>query len=322
MIQGVAVPTPVDKAPSPDELYPIPAVRSVALRSDAFYAYQDRLTAAGLLRACVVTTESLGADPDGWAGAMAELIDSVVPSYWIVGNEADAGYLIAHSHASDRMDPPDYARFWDAVVPQIRDRQVGVPVATFGFVSGSPEVMLDYERFCREADLVNAHPWSKTAAETSLLLASYRSVLGPQTRFMVGEWNRPASEIAEYVRMLQAERVEAAFYFSYHRFDVEALHDEHGQKTDRYYAFIEALRAPSPVLAKEVTTMTQAIEDRATAIGPEKLGNGGAKNGPPITLANGVVMQPYWNCVLVDLGEAGVYALAEATVAAELAKNS
>lgn len=257
-VQGVAVPTDVLTAPSPPDLYPIPAVRSVALRSDDFYRYQDHLTAAGIHRACVVTTESLGANPDGWASAMAELLDNVVPSYWIVGNEADAGYLAAHSQASDRMDPPVYAQFWGAVVPQIRRRQPGVPVVTFGFVSGSPEVVMDYAEFCAEADLANIHPWSKTAAETSLLLASIRAALGNGTRFLIGEWNRSAAEIPGYMKMLQAERVEVAFFFSYHTFDVPGLTDLQGQKTDRYYAFIEALRAPEPE-----TTMGK-LEDAET----------------------------------------------------------
>lgn len=245
-LHGVAVPTDVLTAPSPADLYPIAAVRSVALRSDDFYRYQDHLTAAGIHRACVVTTESLGANPEGWAAAMAELLDNVVPSWWFVGNEQDAGYLAAHSHASDRKDPPVYARFWDAVVPQIRARQPGVPIVTGGFVSGSPEVLMDYAEFCHEADLVNVHPWGKTAAETSLLLASLREALGRPMRFLIGEWNRPAAEIAGYIKMLQTERVEVAFYFSFHTFDVPGLTDHLGQKTDRYYAFIEALNAPEP----------------------------------------------------------------------------
>jgi hypothetical protein len=322
---GVAIPTPVDECPSPNDLYPIPAVRSVALRSEDLYRYQDHLTAAGIQRACVVTTESLGADPAAWAGAMRELLDNVVPTWWFVSNEQDAGYLTdeqgnrVESTASDRMDPPVYAQFWDAVVPQIRARQPGVPVATGGFVSGSVDVLRDYERFIREADYTNLHPWNKDATQAMGFIRDCRQAFGSRTRFIIGEWNRPADQIRDYVRMLDQQQVHAAFFFSWHRFDVDALHDEQGRPTALYHAFIEALSASQP---KEVT-VTQRIEELATMLGPEKLGNGGLKNGPLLDFGNGVVAQAYWNCVIYDYGEEiGAYAHAQAHVAAELAKNS
>lgn len=313
VIHGVAVPTPVDEAPSPNELYPIPAVRSVALRSDDFYRYQDILTAAGLQRACVVTTESLGADPEGWAVAMAELLDNVVPSWWFVSNEMDAGYLTdeqgnrVESHASDRMDPPEYARFWDAVVPQIRGRQVGVPVVTGGFVSGSVDVLRDYERFIREADYTNLHPWNKDAIQAMRLIRDCRSAFGNRTRFIIGEWNRPADQIREYVRMLHQQQIAAAFFFSWHRFDVDALHDSAGRPTALYDAFIAAIT--TSLLEARMT----AIEDRANGADiKDKLGD--ALTGE-IELGGGVKLKAYYNALLLDVPGAGVYALPEGTVA-------
>lgn len=306
VILGVAVPTEVQQAPSADELRPIRAVRSVALLSEDFYAYHRHLIAGDVIHACVITPETIGDDPGQWEANTRELLSHVFAHYYAIGNEMDAGYLTEHSHASTRMDPPEYGVFWGAVVPVIRELQPSANVATGGFVSGSVDVLMDYERFCRAAEVVNLHPWNKTAAEAAQLIEDCRRALGGgqvrgrDLRWMIGEWNRPAAEIPGYVQMLRKQQIEVACFFSFHTFDVPGLTDRLGRKTDLYDALMRAITQPEPEVAMTV------IEERASQIGAEKLGGSSPETmGQPLTgifdFGNGVRMQAYYNCILIEM---------------------
>ncbi len=241
-IHLVALPTDPEQAPDPSELPPLAGGRTVATVNPLCYEYHRRMRNAGLVHACVVTRESLGLYQPDWVPIMGELLVHLRPQWWILGNEMDAGYLGADSPASDAMTPDEYAQFVGALLPLIRSMQPQAKVASAGLVSGQPKVALEYRHSLDQLDALNIHPWGKAAWEAADLFALYRAAF-PDMPLVVGEWNREADEIPEYVDMLESEGVEWASFFSYHTFDVPGLVDKLNRRTARYYALSGALSA-------------------------------------------------------------------------------
>lgn len=72
----------------------------------------------------------------------------------------------------------------------------------------------------------------------------------------------------------------------------------------------------------EVNPMT--LEERAQQLGPEKLGNGGQPTSEVIDLGQGVRVQGFWNCVLLELPTASgpeTWAAEEATISGSMRPN-
>jgi hypothetical protein len=137
----------------------------------------------------------------------------------------------------------------------------------------------------------------------------------PGARFVIGEWNRPSSEIADYVQMLGVERVHAAFFFSWHRFDVEALHDEQGRPTDLYDAYLAAIAQSLPEVTMGKLEETESKE--WWKIGPAWKETGETEAPPAMEFRaiDGRIMRlrGYDYGLGMEVGSGTVYQPAEAT---------
>jgi hypothetical protein len=232
-------------APPVDQLGAMEIVRLVAFDSGVFYAYHHELQAAGLKTAVVIAQETFGS-----FGLLEETVKRIArrctPTYWIVGNEMDAGALSEESHASMTQSVDQYVTYFGAVSRAVRSVQPFAHLVVGGSVSGQPDVWVEYieslERSGYQLSGADIHPYAKGASEAATLLQAYRA-LRPQLAQFVLEWNREASEMLDYVRMLDEERVTAAAFFAWHTVDVPGLMDPSGQPTARYRAYLAALAA-------------------------------------------------------------------------------
>jgi hypothetical protein len=89
----------------------------------------------------------------------------------------------------------------------------------------------------------------------------------------------------------------------------------HAANVDNYrrgLAWADAQIAALEESPEKETNMT-AIEERAAQLGPDKLGNGGQPLTDELPLTE-CTIRAYYNCALLEIPGAGVYALKEATV--------
>jgi hypothetical protein len=293
--------------------------RLVAFDEPRFFEYATALLDASLTVSVVIARESC-ADDDfgGWASFYSSRI---APTYWVLGNEADA-YLLApaESPSSWSMTPPEYAAFWHAAAPPILANYPGAKLVVGGLVSGQPSYLDELLPLLNPPPYaIDIHPYGRDAASADDLFSLYRSVALPDARARFGayaqllgargftrrlfclEFNQPADQIAAYEQML-AEETGCAAWFCWSDGMVApfGLIDAAGNEKPEYAAFCAATGG----------TMT-AIEERAAQIGPEMLGE---PLGDEIELGP-IKLRPYYNATLVEIPGAGVYALSEATVA-------
>ena len=204
----------LNPAAAPDPAtYPFKAARLVAFDDERFYAYAEALDAAGVQLALVLARETFG---DGDRAAICTAIaEHIAPALFIVGNEEDAGLLAEPSPSSWSMTPTEYADLWHTCTTAIRAVQPGAQFVVGGLVSGQLVALLDYVPIAGDEDGVDIHPYGKTAVETAMLLNAYRATGETDAPFLVLEWNRPASEIPDYCKMLDAQGVQVACWFAW-----------------------------------------------------------------------------------------------------------
>lgn len=196
-------------APTPAELRAIGAdgARLVAFDDDRFYAYHDTIKAAGLWTAVVLARETFG--DAGYNRVSERLAARCEPTWWLVGNEADAGLLPVPSPSSWAMEPSEYVIFWRIVAWQIRQVQPDAQLVIAGQVSGQLTWLEEALPLIERPTALDAHPYGKSVAEARALIRSYKALGLPVT---VMEWSRAAVEMPGYLAMLEEEALAAAFF--------------------------------------------------------------------------------------------------------------
>jgi hypothetical protein len=175
----------------------------------------------------------------------------------------DAWALGADSPASWTMTPAEYAELWGICEETITGRLFGAKLIIGGLVSGQPSLAPEYVRAVKRIgghpSAIDVHPYARDAESAAGLLFAYHALLAMP--YVVLEWHRDGPEIPGFVRMMERRGIEYAAYFSWAPFDIPALLDEQGNRTERYHRYVQALReAPAP---KEVSTMGKLEEVRA-----------------------------------------------------------
>ena len=278
--------------PAPSELLALGCslVRMQARFDEQMYRYHDDCRRAGFQTAVVL-------DRDAYPNIEEHAL-TIAPTYWVIGNEMDAYLLPEPSPSSWSMTPDEYVILFTSTRRTILKRQPEALLIIGGLVSGQAWWLDE----CGDlgAAGIDVHPYSKSASEAEQLIVEYESLYG--LPIYVLEWHRDAPEISSYQRMLDVWTAGSA-YFAWHDVDGLGLHDSDGNQKPEYHAFKAALEG--------VPTMT-AIDEREA-----QLAAAGKDLGQALAEEAVIEMRvkPFYNALLLDVGAAGVYCVAEATVA-------
>jgi len=160
--------------------------------------YHDACQRAGLRTLLVIARESVLAASIGYYAR------TYFPDAWQIGNEPDAV-----SPSSWTMAQEGYVAFWRECVSALKPQ--AAPIVTAGLASGHPEWIGPIAGELWGCHAVAVHPYAKTADQARALIQEYRRVTG--LAVWVSEWNRPAGEIAGFVRML-CQETEVSCWFA------------------------------------------------------------------------------------------------------------
>jgi len=227
-------------------------VRLTAKDSQQLYAYAERLRAAGIKIVLVWTLATVGKRP------RAEVVERIArrcpADYHIIGNEPDAIYNLDDdgnpypSDASDAMDEHTFGPWFGAVVTPLRHVQPSAIVILAGMVSGQPWAARRYVDVVRRSghrlDGIDLHLYNTRPDELGPKLELFAAEF-PTLPLYMSEWSRPAAEIGDFMRVLEAFDVAFALYFAWMPTDLEGLRDADGQPTAEYFTYAgELARRP------------------------------------------------------------------------------
>jgi hypothetical protein len=303
--------------PEASDLTPFGLVRFVYTDTPECHAAIRDYQEHGLTVAVVLARESFGTPyPANIAAVCDDLARNSAPDLVVIGNEMDAWALGADSPASWTMTPAEYAELWGICEETITGRLFGAKLVIGGLVSGQPSLAPEYVRAVKRIgghpSAIDVHPYARDSDSAAHLLYAYHALLAMP--YMVLEWHREAGEIPSFVRMLERRGIEYAAYFSLHQFDVPALLDEQGNRTERYHSYVQALsEAPSPM-----EVIMTAIDQRAE--GSDIKDKLGAALSEEIVISPDVHIKKFYNAVLLDV-QGDVYCLPESTVLGSFLPN-
>lgn len=114
------------------------------------------------------------------------------PDLVIIGNEPDGG-----PPSSWVMTQDEYKELW-----AVHSVLYSCPLVAAGSASGDP-AWWDSVMPLEGCTAMNVHPYGKTPQETAELVTAYQLRFNLLTH--IGEWNRPAEEIDEYLAILNKD---------------------------------------------------------------------------------------------------------------------
>lgn len=221
---------PLNSAPDASALCAlgVNAVRLVARPDPRVATCAAACQAAGLRVLMVLAKESYaGGDDDYYLGTMN-------PDMVQIGNEPDQA-----GPSSWSMSQNDYLALWNRVAPAWKAR--GKTVITAGMASGQSSWLAPiWGSLSPMPSTIGVHPYGKDANAASNLLYSYKQTY--MVPVLVSEWNRPADQIAAYMRMLSSE-TDGGCWFCYSDAMVSpmGLVDVNGNAKAEYNAIKEAI---------------------------------------------------------------------------------